>query len=67
MPAIIDCYWNGNPISEARAIERLESSASNKGYERENWIDAWSSKGRSETSRDFLYEVSGYCLEIAVR
>lgn len=64
MATIIHCYWNGNPINERGAIELLAIAAEGQGYERENWIGAWTSKSRSEESRDFLYEISNYQLEV---
>jgi hypothetical protein len=64
---IINCFWNGNPINERAVLELLEIAAESQGYEKENWFNAWVSKGRSEESRDFLYEVSNYQLEIVAR
>ena len=59
-------YWDGNVVAKNRAFELTDRVAQNRGYESENWSNAWAnaSEPDNEESREFLSEVSNYHLEI---
>ena len=59
-------YVNGDQVSKQSAKRYLDHAAMNQGYEPENYESAWKAVGRSEESREFINEVSGYALEIVV-
>jgi hypothetical protein len=61
-------FVNGQQVNATTAREWLEDRAEEQGYERENYERAWARAVRpeAEESRDFIFEVSGYTLEIVV-
>lgn len=59
-------YWNGDRVTKESAFRLISDVADRQGYELDNWSTAWAHAGRSEESRDFLCEISGYALEIVV-
>lgn len=63
---VVAYYWNGDRITKESAFRLLSSVADQQGYELENWSSAWTRATRSEESRDFLNELSGYALEICI-
>ena len=57
-------YIDGSKTTPAFAKAYLAMRAEQTGYEQETWSAAWRSAGRSEESREFVNEISGYTLEI---
>lgn len=62
----VKLYWNGQQIGERGALELLDVVAEAGGHQRQDWINIWLGKHRSEESREYLSQLSGHQLEIQV-
>lgn len=62
----IQYYLSGQAISGKDAARFLTSAAQNAGHDMADIQAYWLARGESEEARDFLFDLSGYSLEIIV-